>query len=298
MHAKRMSNALLVVGLALVAPVAAQEEPEPGAWRAAAEDSFTLHWTYHLSRQEKTFEGPNDLEERREVTARLRPEAPFSGTGRLRVEVLEVHWTYEAEAFQITLDYEPAKSPDPTLKVKPSDDPEAEAEADAMLERVQATYRIVCRSGMSSLQVEVGRSWSGGATAPSLFDRCYLHSDLPDEMASSLRWDDERDPESLPLYAYPGRVEEHPIVTLRAIKVSGEAGVKASGSGAVKFKGRDYMDRTYKGKSSIKRSFEISGAGHLAKGHEEAKSSISKKDLGKLVIVGKIAITQDVTVEK
>ena len=88
---------------------------------------------------------------------------------------------------------------------------------------------LVDNGTQGPLQVEVDGRWAGGASAPSLFARCYVQSDLPEGTKAGAKWVDERDPEFLPIYAEPGRSEEYPQVTMRLVRGdSGEQTRRAS----------------------------------------------------------------------
>lgn len=272
--AERCAYPLLLL-LALAAPALAQEEP--GEWRVDANTRLRLEWTYSFAEQtHHSDEGKTYRKEARAVSALLTSEEGFRRTGSFVVTVETVAWTVDTESYFLTLTKDADGEPKLRHKVKDKDtEAFAKGEADEMLEYSRAEYRLLVRPGSASMQVKTPDGWSGGADAASIFNRCYLYSDLPDEeLKSNLKWVDERENEYLPLYAYPGNVDEHAQVKLKL--QLGPTGLRAKGKGSVSFSGRTLLNWKYIGKSVVERSFECSAQGHLLASAETAKGTIRR----------------------
>lgn len=270
---------LFSLPLLLLALPAGAQEPAPGEWVVPARARYAMSWSYtYDQRTHHTDDGPGFRKETREVQAELLAPKALRGEGALKIVVQKVTWTVATHEYTLELQKASADAaPTVSKEVHDSDaDAEASQELVEMQEYVQATYRLKLRTGLASIQVKGHDGWAGGASTPSVFNRCYFMSDLPDEGAlkSNRRWIDERETEYLPLYAFPGKVEENPKVKLRL--QLGSSGVSAKGSGSVNFKGLTLLNWKYAGKSSIKRSFKCAPSGVLAESSEEAKSAIHR----------------------
>lgn len=257
-------------------PLAWADDP-PATWKVAAGDAFDLDWSYAFAEQLKgNAEGGSAT--RREsisVKAEVKATAAFAGEGALEVALREVTWEVE-DGYKVRLTRRDGGAPEVEVLDEGPSAAEAAGRAAEMKERAGRRYRLLCRAGETHLQVEVDGRWAGGASAPSLFARCYVQSDLPEGTKAGAKWVDERDPEFLPIYAEPGRSEEYPQVTMRLVR--GDSGVVAKGAGKSTFKGITTLNWSYKGKSQVRREFEYSDQGHLASSLEQASSKVSRVD--------------------
>ena len=293
-----MHRPLLATFLLLAAPALAGDEP--GVWTVKEGTQLKLGWEFTLDEKtHHTDEGDTTRHETRKVTATATCPRGFKGTGYFDLVIDTVEWTVKTEGYTLELKKSAAKAkPQVSEDVKDSEsEGSSDQEVVEMREYVQARYRLQVRPGHSSIRVKGHNAWQGGADAPSLFNRCYVQSDLPDEdLKSTKRWIDERESEYLPLYNFPGNMDEIPEVKLR-LQLA-KSGLSAKGSGAVTFKGITLLNWKYAGKSNIKRSFEYSAAGFLDASSEEAKSQIKRTNKTKPgKSDGTITIKQSLTLE-
>jgi hypothetical protein len=269
----------LLLALSSAGQLFAQDTPPPGEWSVTPKTRLRLTWDYsHDERTDATKEGRQFRREARAVKALLSCEKGFEKKGSFVLKLETVTWTVDTEDFTVTLKKGPGdEEPKVNTKIKdPNAEGAASQEAEVMEEYVLAEYRLLVRPGRKTLQVKSHNGWAGGATASSLFNRCYVHSDLPDKLKSTQRWIDEREADFLPLYSQPGNIDEFPKVKLKLQLGDGVASAK--GGGKVSYKGLTPFNWKYAGKSSIKRSFTCSASNHLIESSEEAKSQVKRVD--------------------
>jgi hypothetical protein len=261
------------------APLLAQEDHEPGEWSVKPGTQLRLRWEFTLDEKAESRKyGKQFRRETRTVTALLVCEKGLKRTGSFLFKVDTVAWTVDTEDYTVTASKaskDAAPKIDQTIK-----DPDTEAgasqEAEEMEEYAQAAYRLLVRPGRKDIQVKTHNGWAGGGAAASIFNRCYVHSDLPDELQSTKRWIDEREGGYLPLYSEPGNDEQLPKVKLKLTVGAGVASAK--GSGKANYTGLTPMNWKYAGQSSLKRSFKCSAKGHRLESSEDAKSKVKRVD--------------------
>ena len=198
----------LTVTLALLVTAPALADDSPGVWRVKQGLRLELEWTFSLAEKtHHTDEGDTFRREQRAVTATLTCPKAFEGTGIFELVVDTVEWKVETEGYTVELKKRAADAPPQASKdVKDTEsDGAAGQELEEMTDYAAASYRLQVRPGHASIRVKGHRAWASGADAPSLFNRCYVQSDLPDgDLRSTTRWVDERESEYLPLYAKGG----------------------------------------------------------------------------------------------